>query len=105
MPFPFPGDLPDPRIKPGSPTLEAGSLLSEPPEVPSSPAYLTPAAHVSSTASTHKAHIGLDNQVGYCSQWHYFLNFKIYISFFNLTIVDLKYYVHLKGTILQLNIL
>ena len=28
----FPGDLPDPGIKPGSPTLQADSLLSEPPQ-------------------------------------------------------------------------
>ena len=30
LPFPFPGDLPDPGIEPGSPTLEADSLTSEP---------------------------------------------------------------------------
>ena len=29
--FPSPGDLPDPRIKPGSPALQADSLPSEPP--------------------------------------------------------------------------
>ena len=33
-PFSFPGDLPDPRIKPKSPTLHAASLLSEPSEKP-----------------------------------------------------------------------
>ena len=31
LPFPSPGDLPDPGIKPGFPTLEADSLTSEPP--------------------------------------------------------------------------
>ena len=31
LPFPFPGDLPDPGIKPGSPALKADSLPSEPP--------------------------------------------------------------------------
>jgi len=30
LPFPFPGDLPDPGIEPGSPMLQADSLLSEP---------------------------------------------------------------------------
>ena len=30
LPFPSPGDLPDPGIKPGSPTLQADSLSSEP---------------------------------------------------------------------------
>ena len=31
LPFLSPGDLPDPGIKPGSPVLQADSLLSEPP--------------------------------------------------------------------------
>ena len=31
LPFPSPGDLPDPGIEPGSPTLQADSLPSEPP--------------------------------------------------------------------------
>ena len=31
LPFPSPGDLPDPGIEPGSSTLQADSLLSEPP--------------------------------------------------------------------------
>ena len=30
LPFPFPGDLPDPGIEPGSPSLQADSLPSEP---------------------------------------------------------------------------
>ena len=37
LPFPSPEDLPDPRIEPGSPTLQADSLPSEPP----SPIVLT----------------------------------------------------------------
>ena len=31
LPFPSPGDLPDPGIKPRPPTLQADSLASEPP--------------------------------------------------------------------------
>ena len=31
LPFPSPGDLPDPGIEPRSPALQADSLLSEPP--------------------------------------------------------------------------
>ena len=31
LPFPSPGDLPDPGIEPGSPALEADALTSEPP--------------------------------------------------------------------------
>ena len=35
--FPSPGDLPNPGIEPGSPTLKADSLLSEPPGKPMIP--------------------------------------------------------------------
>ena len=34
LPFPSPGDLPDPRIEPGFPTLQIDTLLSEPPGKP-----------------------------------------------------------------------
>ena len=34
LPFPSPGDLPDPGIKPTSPALQADSLPSEPPGKP-----------------------------------------------------------------------
>ena len=34
LPFPFPGDLPHPGIKPPSPALQADTLLSEPPAPP-----------------------------------------------------------------------
>ena len=34
LPFPSPGDLPDPGIKPWSPTLQADTLTSEPPGKP-----------------------------------------------------------------------
>ena len=34
LPFPSPSELPDPGIKPGSPTLQADSLPSEPPGKP-----------------------------------------------------------------------
>ena len=34
MPFPFPGDLPDPGIEPESPASQADTLPSEPPVKP-----------------------------------------------------------------------
>ena len=34
MPFPSPGDLPDPGTEPGSPALQADPLPSEPPGKP-----------------------------------------------------------------------
>ena len=36
LPFPSPGDLPDPGIKPRVPALEADALTSEPPGKPES---------------------------------------------------------------------
>ena len=59
LPFPSPGDLPDPEIRPGSPALKADSLMSGPPGKPTCarthasmfPAYvylcrLSPSAHL-----------------------------------------------------------
>ena len=37
MPFPSPGDLPNPRVELGTPALQADSILSEPPGKPSYP--------------------------------------------------------------------
>ena len=34
LPFPSPGDLPDPGMEPGSPELQADALPSEPPGSP-----------------------------------------------------------------------
>ena len=34
LPFPSPGDLPNPRIEPGSPALQTDALASEPPGKP-----------------------------------------------------------------------
>ena len=34
LPFPYPGDLPNPGIEPGSPALQADALSSEPPGKP-----------------------------------------------------------------------
>ena len=39
LPFPSPGDLPDPGIKARSPTLQADSLLSESPGKPKEALY------------------------------------------------------------------
>ena len=40
LPFPSPGDLPNPGIKPGSPASEADSLPSEPPGKPTFKGYI-----------------------------------------------------------------
>ena len=37
LPFPSPGDLPNPGIEPRSPALQADSLPTEPPGKPSNP--------------------------------------------------------------------
>ena len=41
LPFPSPGDLPDPGVKPRSPTLQADSLPSEPPGKPQHKSWQT----------------------------------------------------------------
>ena len=40
LPFPSPGDLPDPGIKPRSPALQADALTSEPPGKPEGTNFL-----------------------------------------------------------------
>ena len=40
LPFPSPGDLPDPGIEPGSATLEADALTSESPGKPQEALYM-----------------------------------------------------------------
>ena len=55
--FPSPGDLPDPGIEPGSPTLEADALTSEPPGEPcciykTSPNYPEALPHLSIDSQT-----------------------------------------------------
>ena len=41
LPFPSPGDLPNPGIEPGSPKLQADALSSEPPGKPQNMEHLT----------------------------------------------------------------
>ena len=57
-PFPSPGDLPDPGIEPGSPTLQADSLPSEPPGISQrythAPSLPPPAPSHSSRLSEHR---------------------------------------------------
>ena len=44
LPFPSPGDLPDPGIKPRSPALQADALTSEPPGKPVLVEHLSPSS-------------------------------------------------------------
>ena len=48
--FPFPGDLPDPGIEPGSPAFQAEALTSEPPEKPQTKQSSTQTSAVGSLA-------------------------------------------------------
>ena len=52
LPFPSPGDLPNPGIKPGSPALQADSLPSEPPGKPKF-SVSSPLSHI---PYLHQAH-------------------------------------------------
>ena len=54
LPFPSPGDLPNPGIVPGSPELQADALLSEPPGKPLSSSVVPFSSCLQSfPASTH----------------------------------------------------
>ena len=54
LPFPSPGDLPNPEIESGSPALQADSLLSEPPgKPPTYPASFLYAHLLSNLNDTH----------------------------------------------------
>ena len=46
LPFPSPGDLPNPGIEPKSPALQADALSSEPPGKPSPYLSLFPELHI-----------------------------------------------------------
>ena len=54
LPFPYPGDFPDPGIKPGSPALWADVLLSEPPGNTSHLQRFPPALLRAYTGAWHK---------------------------------------------------
>ena len=56
LPFPSPGDLPDPGIKPRSPALQADALLSEPPGNPRSQRKAMP-NNVQITVQVHSSHM------------------------------------------------
>ena len=56
LPFPFPGDLPDPGIEPGSPALQADALTSEPPGKPRE--YCRPPQFMESPTLQKHTHTG-----------------------------------------------
>ena len=63
LPFPYPGDLPDPGIELGSPTLQADSLPTEPPGKPS---ILVSSLNQKNVILDfiHEAHISLQVELG-----------------------------------------
>ena len=66
MPFPFPGDLPEPGIELGSPALEADALTSEPPGEPYSAIKKNQIMMFSTTGS--KAEVIILSEVGETEQ-------------------------------------
>ena len=55
LPFPFPGDLPDSGIEPGSPTLQADALPSKPPGKPSLKLSLIKSINYTAAAAAAKS--------------------------------------------------
>ena len=77
LPFPSPGYLPDPGIKPGSPALQAEALPSEPPGTPNKKPVLCP---------ENQYYLG---NKSHCSSWkeknsHKFICHFDFDSFFHL---------------------
>ena len=64
LPFPSPGDLPDPGIKPGSPPLQSDALPSE---LLGKPGFYITQGKGNLVAGIHK--ISLDVQVLLCVSW------------------------------------
>ena len=73
LPFPSPGDLPDPEIKPGSPTLQADSLASESPGKPLPLTWREPNPtgiyYVDELQNTPLPRLGLRGPVGARGEW------------------------------------
>ena len=64
LPFPSPGDLPDPGIEPGSPALEADALTSEPPGKPSIGDCNAKVGSQETPGVTGKFGLGIRNEAG-----------------------------------------
>ena len=74
LPFPSLGDLPNPRIKPGSPALQADALTSEPPGKPDSTKTCCLRKSLISTAGWSNAQLSLKR----VKNFKYFLKKHIY---------------------------
>ena len=66
LPFPSPGGLPNPGIKPGSPALQADSLLTEP---PGKLIYLKKEKKVNVLKTLHVLNTNLANFIGERNCW------------------------------------
>ena len=66
LPFPSPGDLPNPGIEPRSPTLEADALTSEPPGKPQSDSVINIYILFHFSLSRDIEHSSLCYTVGLC---------------------------------------
>ena len=87
LPFPSPGDLPDPGIEPRSSTLQADALPSEPPVTEKGfkfkPKYLGPRAHVLSLGYLcgFQDHLWLpqDSLLETTPQWHVLVSPSLFL--------------------------
>ena len=72
--FPSPGDLPDPGIAPGSPTLQADALPSEPPGKPYIDRYLKVLTEFLNdrTQACEKRSVKSKSRVKVCPPYHSF---------------------------------
>ena len=73
LPFPSPGDLPDPGTEPGSPALEADALTFEPPR---KPIYIH---HIFFIHSSVYGHLGFFHVLAIV--YSVVMNIGVYVSF------------------------
>ena len=85
LPFPSPGDLPNPGIEPGSPALQADALLSEPPGATS----LT-------LACSKIVHLPFQDQLGLCWNVYECLLYVCQLFEYGITFFSLLTYRHSK---------
>ena len=81
LPFPSPGDLPDPGIKPRSPALEADALTSEPPGKPQT----TISTNICKTFNPIAEQIVFSKAHGILTKTDHFFNHKINLNKFKRT--------------------
>ena len=77
LPFPFPEDLPNPGIEPGSPALQTDSLMSEPPGKPMDVCVLS---HIHRHAATQFCHGNVSSHTQHTNEHIWMCREELYLQ-------------------------